>query len=416
MKAILSLVLRRLGAFAINVLIIFFILSLLYVVIAGVLWFCPFRSSLHLTYFSVTFCLLYSMLGDMGLLKLPSLSKHMLGLKIIETRKAFSKPFKAIIRIGTYYFSLASAFLYLASIFLGIDSKEKGLFWLPFSTFISYFQLLIPISILVGRGEEGLHDRLAGVKILTQKGASSGEVKGLLSKSLSVTLGVAIILMLLTTKQLFSSGLINTFYHPPDASIMEVIHELDTIVPETPIESRKYEPKPEILKWWVDISDKPQMKVKIGDHLGLKGLDVVFLEGYGYSIAKTVKPISLISLDQDKRTTLQQGSDLLTLHFFVGSGFLYRQELVDKITSYAINRLTSAYKLVGAMGAIRIKITQIVKAGYWEVGFFNEVYFVRTGGFWRDVKNTFFPVIFTIDTRFASDLFGSSLISPMDID
>ncbi|MCK9294877.1 MAG: hypothetical protein M0P70_07305 [Desulfobulbaceae bacterium] len=403
----MSLIFRRIISSIVNGTLIFFFLCLVSTAIAIVFWFYPVKSSIDLSIFYLIFAFSYTMIGSLGISSLPRIGSILTGIKINKIGTQNNKSLSIFSRTILFYLlpvaSLTMA-QFLFFILAGHD-KAKNIFLFVPSAFISMIVLLaLPISIVIGKGRQGIHDYLTGI-IICRKNEKYDHIttqKNIIKKTLIVASILSAIIIFVLLKLIFHFNYQNTILRMATSNedkgqYFEEIKNIDSVMPNTPIDIRSYELSDGIM-WWVDLTPDVEKRINYNRSIGLTQLNVLDLLGYGININKTRNSIDLINIDRNKSKEISPGANKLEVSFFVDTGAFYYEEIKNKIYKSFKNSLleiASKYDIE----IIQLRFIRLMKIGYISIGFCDERYITSDGKMWRDNNMLSLPIILTIDNR-----------------
>lgn len=423
---VMGLVYRRILASFINSIILLIIVILLCFLIGATLWFFPFRSYLNLNWFFVIFAVFYSTLGNLGKGGLPPIGGKIAGIRLSNVVNAPIKYFQILFRNILYVLApvtILMAFKLMPNIY---NIKNTGVYFgiLTVSFVVMFFSiLLIPISILVGRGQKGLHDAVCKLTVSRKESnvQSNLTTKHIFSRSLLWAFLGSLLLTFAAHAAIFGVGF-QPFLYPGtnrDTQTTEIenfSNELDSIFSITPIKYRHIDTQ-EGFKWWVDLYLDIPERLKVNEAIGLKGLNRLDVLGYGIKISKLFYPIELVDMDRESSKVIPAGTNVFSLFIFVDSGAFSQGEIRRVINEYFQKKI-AAINVAQSSDVWQIKIIRQVKVGVVTLGFFDEIYITKDGGFWgekyqwRDKSSINLPVISNIHTR---SIFIGTFITSIDL-
>jgi len=381
----MKLILKRLLSSSINGFVIFLILLIISLITAEFLWFFPLSSSIDMKYIYLFFSLIYSIGGALNLLKLAKLGSSITGIKLIVVNK-LNKKLSIVIRISLFY--LIPVTIYLLWKFISNTINDDGnrtvIMMLLFpSLFIAIFTIiLIPLSVIIGRGYRGIHDYYSGVIVLNkgQTLPSNFQLKdsNLVFKSLIINVFVSFVITLILFKTyLFFTGP-ELIYKIADSNntkgqYFEDIKYIDSVIGRDYLENRSYYLFGD-LRWWIDLYGDDSKKIKHNKSIGLHDSIIFDLLGYGIKLHKLDFDIKLTEMENRiMNTSLYKGTPILSVYFFVDTGIFYFDEmkysLVNKF-KWDFMRIANHYDI----NTINYNIVRIIRVGLVSIGFKDSIY------------------------------------------
>lgn len=417
----MGLILRRVAASFVNGFVILLVLGAFYHFIAFILWFfVPMKSHLSMDVFSILFVGLYSYCGNMNIGWVPALGGRIAKISLQETTVALKKPAKVVVRLVLYYLSPLILIFVAQSplrLFHGDPSE------MPFlSSILIYLAtlatLMIPISVIVGGGHQGLHDALSGLSITgTNRSDAVKRIpfRSLLTRtfivatiaSIVVTFGALKLSIALNAHKSMLSWATNG---PEKKRVEQAVAEFDSIITITPKNLRSYDVA-EGFRWWVDLTTDIPERVRLNRKIGLKGVDQLDLLGYGFSIKTLTESINLINANRDAKNTLTAGTKVFSVFLFYDAAAFSSREIASVITGY-FRKYVNATPVASWADVIRVKAARIVKVGFVKIGYYDEWYMIDNTEYWRDENTVTIPVVADMDRGYLLD---KSLISTRDL-
>lgn len=398
------LVLRRLLSSSINAAFILLFLILGSICVAFFLFIGPFLPYLDTKLAALLFSITYSVLGAYSIGLLPRLGNIIARIGTLETRQSPSRKIKIVIRLSLFY--LAPPFMFFVLSYplrASVAINEKAFTLILFTMFCIIFSLsVIPISIIIGKGRQGLHDALAGLEVCKLHSQSSGDflpIKTLASRTaiFSFILSFIIIIIIFVAMQGRAFAHFRAYVigyageHDNKTKIEKLSDDFASIIPNSPLKCNKFEILDSI-RWWVDLTCSDSESAPLLRDIGLPLMNSLDLQGYGFGITKLEKAVSLLDMDRQVRDMLPEGSKVLSVYLFLGDGIFYYPELKAIVEDYFL-RMLRQHKIIHEFSIFRIKMVRMVKTGILEFGYFEE-YYLYQGLMWRDEEHLYLPIIF----------------------
>jgi hypothetical protein len=402
----IALIFRRFTATIINTLIATSVILLISYLIGSLLFFLPNSSSyIEFKWFYVVFAVLYGTFGNLGWFTLPPIGGKLTKLTLRSRYNQILIKFLQYFARNSLYIAFPAIILFFSPNFFSlIKSENRGLYYIAITIglFFVFFSVLFqPISIIVGKGKQGVHDKICGLIQCSKYDPACQEIpwKNLLYKS---TLWSAFLSILLTVA--FHSFVFGFNYDKilfPGKERDKYTTEIENL--KTDIEKTF---KAESLKhkktdttdgftWWVNLEPDVKERIKVAEEIGLKDLNKHDLLGYGIKIYDTDHPIDLIELNEKSTKTITNASTIFSIFVFVDAGIFYKKELQGAMINYFVNKAVDA-NFVTNNDVIRVKFIRLVKAGFIKLGFFDELY-LTPGKLWRSKEQLYSPLIFDLE-------------------
>jgi hypothetical protein len=397
----MTLILRRALASIINIILAFFVLLFICYSAGCFLWFFPLWSYLDLTYFYPIFGVTYATLGSLGLFTIPPIGSRLAGTSLRGRATGIKRIFQLILR-NTLYISLPTFLVYaIPQAPSLVDLENRGIFFLAITLGLSvmFFSLLIiPISIIISGGQQGLHDKISGLTLCKRSSSEAQEypTKKLIYRSALLSSSLSVLLTLFFHATIFGFKYDDILF-PGEGrksftdAMKDLSKELDTTFKASDFKKR-YTHVLDGFIWWVDLYDDINERLKASEAAGLKGLNQHDLLGYGVRIYDTYIPVNLINMSRDKTRLIPEGSRIFSVIIFTDNGIFLQKELQQLVVHYFFDKsleLSSAK----SSDAIKIKVVRFVKAGFVKLGFFDEFYFTPDGSMWRSEAMLDLPII-----------------------
>jgi len=273
------------------------------------------------------------------------------------------------------------------------DSTARSLL-LPITIFVTTTAtLFLPVSIVVGGGYQGLHDRITHLAIVPghEAPAAAMPIRTLMARTFIVTTALSVVLTGLETALMLRSGFSPA--SPTDRLLQdEKLQRLDRILgdrsngcfgsTQTSEESRTF---------WVNLrcgTIDGESTTKYGAPVALHEGKVL---GYGFDIERTVLPTFLVSLARKHESILPAGSKLLNAYLFLDSTAYHSHEIRGHLATYLTDRL-----LAGGLGkeynAARVKFIRFTSVAMVSVGV-EDVFYLTDGVVWRNALMLDIPAI-----------------------
>ena len=404
----MKLIFKRLVSSTINGTIILFFFIIISFFVACFFWFFPFYSDINMKYFFVIFSIGYTLIGSMSKCVLPGLGRRITGIEIRGVMGNTPTHIKTRIFIRTIlFYTMPIGLLYTLNLpfqkIVDGEPKMALLLMAPILFFAFSSSLIIPISILIGKGQQGIHDAFTGILTCTGNKIKTPVVhpKNLTVRSIIATSIISAIFMacFFTFLSFFKlQDMIFKFVNIAEnkGTNCSIVQELDSLIPATPLKYRSFVIENDF-KWWVDFSKDKKVLIDFNKAIGLKQLNLLDLIGYGFSIEKLQKPMNLIDVGRSKTSTLSEGSTVLSFFTFVDIGAFYHSDIIKQIDKY-FEPYVNKYAVSIKCDALRIKTIRIVKVGLIKIGIFREFY-INNEGAWHSVENLYYPYIIDINSR-----------------
>lgn len=400
----MGLIFRRFLASLINGIIIFISFTLISVIFAFWLFFSPYWIEIDLKWFFLIFAISFSVMGNLKVGLLTKLGGKIAGIQLHETNPKPNKYIKVLIRITFFYFfafiSIIIYNYYFNVLFKTVDLKIQYILF-PFTSLGLFFLILvIPISIIIGKGIQGIHDVISNLSVSTKEdaiGELTSPKKGVATRSIVTTFIVSIIatslMLYLMINFNIHKNLFDMSYGEGQNKLEKIIEKIDLIIPSTPIRYRSYEIFGGI-KWWVDLKSDDHERNNFNKIIGIKGVDALGLLGYGFYIEKSKKDILLLNIDNDKKRLIPENTNMITCSIHVDKVIFY-PELMDKVFRYFIKNILSS-DISTEVDVICLKAIYSVKVGNIHAGVFDEYFITRDRQAWRKKNIIDYPIFVNI--------------------
>lgn len=376
MPAILALLARRLGSAVVGAVILGTAILVALLALVAVLWFTATAVHFQLGWLLLIASFTFSLLGSLSIGILPPLGKKLCRIEQVETRPSPERTAKITLKLLLFYLIPASTLysLIFFTDYLQFGDRASSELLLPLQLVAANFAtLLIPISIVLGRGAQGIHDVASGLSV-RPKGSSeirATQLSRLLAPSIAYT---ALIAFLLTPIEL---SVFTRFGASPtplmsEEEVTAVTRRLDGIFLAVPAHCRRAFSAVDF-RWWVDLTCGLSERIAFGKSLGLKGSKARDVLGVGFRLFRQSAPIQLISLDGNEKKEVHAGTPILSAVVFTDVGvFQYSENktTIRKLLFAGFHR----QGLLSEFGVIHVRITRMIKVAFLVVSVYDDHY------------------------------------------
>lgn len=400
------LIFRRFFASVINSAIAFFVLLFISFLTGCYLWFLSPKCYIEFKWFYVVFAVLYGTFGNLGWYTIPPIGGRITRTTLKSKRNTITKFFQYFTRNLLYIFFPVIIIFSSPNLSSLIKTENRGLFYISITLglfFMFFSTLILPISIIVGKGRQGLHDKICGLVLCSKSDHEYQEIPGrkLLYTSSLYALFLSIVLTIACHAWFFGFSYDKILFPGEErqkytTEIESFTKELEKIYKAESLKHRKTYIS-DGLTWWVDLESDVKERIHAAQEIGLKDLNTLDLLGYGVKIYDTDHQIDLIDLKRENTKIIPYGSRIFSIFIFVDSGIFYQKELEQIVIKYFVDK-TLDTDLGTNSDAIRVKVIRLVKAGVVKLGFFDEFYLTPGVKSWRSKEMLDLPIIVDLET------------------
>ncbi|WP_439389332.1 hypothetical protein [Ideonella sp. YS5] len=336
----------------------------------------------------VTFTFAFSFLGSMGKGTLPPLFKHLLKLEEVAIDGTKPRAIRVLIKLALLYFTPV-AMLYLMSIgiaglYFGDDDGRFALF--PLLVFSAAFaSALIPLSVVIGKGKQGIHDVVAGLSVVSAGTTAeySRQTAPLLWKSVAVAAAVALAATIVLLSVFAKAHATHRPIYIGD-ELKSRVARYDAMFPGLPQDCRKHFSSATFW-WWLDLGCGTAAQEDVGRSLGLEPWERQLLLGIGFREYRYPISIPLISLDRKSTVEIAAEAPMIAITVFTEAALFHYPERRRMLQQHILERALRQ-GLLTDFRAGKFKFVRMIKVAFLTITVYDE-YIVMNDRVWRQDFN-----------------------------
>ena len=382
----IALIARRAAAALVGALVVLIAFACVVMIAVAWLWHSAATPHLQLGWLLLAASFCFSLLGSLHIGFTPPLGKKLARLEELETTQLTRKSLKIALKLALYYgVPIASYFVAVRTIRLVYaDGRDASDVLLPLILAAGTFAaLLIPVSVVIGRGAQGLHDILSGLSVVA-KGGVKEERRPLRSVAVP-TIALAAVLSFLAAPlelQLLKRAGHSLRVHE-DPEVRSLVLRVDSAIPQLPTECRHYIAGVEF-RWWVDLTCDTSKRIAVGRELGLKGTNSLDLLGIAIRIHKYGVPVPLVSLDRNQFSEVPALTPMVSVYVFADAALYQFPETRNVVQAALLERLRQE-RVTRGFPVVQVRFVRMLKVAFLEVAEYDNYYWYKSQ-YWRETE------------------------------
>lgn len=390
----MGLVLRRTVASAIDALIILLLLLPIFFVSGTLLLL--FGQSVRYSAYEITLgvAFVFALLGSLSMGWLPTFGKRRMGIHVVNSAGETPSKWRVILRL-LIFFAAPTVFLYgshLVNQVASLTNPNTRDLLLSVALFTMYLaSLFLPASIVATRGVEGLHDRLAGVRVTAHHSQPSPSIptRVIAARAFIIATVGAVLVTSLFVGAWIASG---TNPATLQMTVKEdpVFSALEKLLPPDKYPCRSFITS-YTKKAWADL----RCGRNDGDSTTRFGIPNGPYEGkvlgLAYEIGANTLPLYLVTVDRLEERVIPRGTPTFSAYLFLDSIAYHNSEVFDRLTSRVIDKLVEQ-QIDTQFPVVKLKLMRFVSVGTVTIGFRDEIV-LHDRKVWRDTLIIDWPAI-----------------------
>lgn len=385
---------RRLLAFSIDIALLIIVLSLIqYIVSLHLLLFSDI-DTLSINNMLFTLTCAYFIIGDSTLMRNATIGKRVLKLRVVTSDRTFLSLAQTSVRV-----IILLLFPWLASNFIINFAANKGMsydfftrtlgLWLTVN--LSFF-LIPPISVLLGNGIEGLHDKICNVLVVLKNGPVDFDHQHIDKQEVAVKMiFISIIISIIFAMSINALGILLVSSIDGKSQFTNIILDgksnlkmIYGIVPEKYV-FHGFNEEGEVFS--ANIRESIPTREKIGEKLELPFYARDSLVEFRIIKGFTATEIGLFRMyeqERNKKYVVYKGTPFIRVDAFLTNKAMRYREIYTKIINNTINNIRHLIRDGEHFPLIIIKLIHKEKVGWISFELSDEIYYFSQQGVFRD--------------------------------